>query len=984
MKRLRAPRAALRLLCAALAAAPGANAADLRAERIDEANADALLIGGPDAIGGIGDWYLANDVVEFVVDDPARRYGKLEHGGTLVDAGLRDRRGEDQFAQLFPIVNMDQRVLVGYDRIRAEVDPEGRFARLVVSSPGLASVARGSRLARRFDLLVPETEEIESVAVETEYRVRPGEPFVEITTTLANRGSRPAPVFAWGDVWMRGGRSLRAWTVDTLAPARSRGGHHQSFDRESLLHAGEAMAPFTFVAGAGLPAFPPVAYAVAVPERAAEGRRVFGVTDEHVTFVNAFAGDPGWPELTLLRLASALRHELAPGASFVVRRRLIVGSRADVASVSDLAFPMLGFADGASGVAGRVAPAGVRCVVQIDEAASGAPLTQVAAASEGPEAGRFRALLPPGEYTLTFRAPARPERSVGLSVRTGAWTELPEVDVGDAAWLVFAPAFADGGPGRIVVEGLDGTPDPVFEPELQDFRLDGRPAESGSETRDLVFGAAPGDPSRVAIAPGRYRLTATRGLEHGVATLDLELAAAGAELRVPPFALARAFEVPGATSADLHVHGQASDDSGIPNEARLRGFLAEGVDVIATTDHDHLGWYEPALAALGARERLRVIQGVEVTSSAPSPSAPWTLGHHNAWPIPYQRLAPHQGAPPSQVASVADLYAQLRRNYGARVVQLNHPLGREPGFDRGSYLTHLAVAGEPYDPSLPLEAEPNRRLLEPGADGVTRAIDFDALELQNGRDWDQYQRTREVWYSLLRQGWRRTATGNSDTHGPDEIAAYPRNYVLVDREAARRDPERFDAALREGRSFLTNGPLLLRFSANGAGMGETAAAPGGRVRLALAVGAAPWVPVDEVRVLVDGRVARRFRDLAPEADGGLRFERELDLALRRDAFVTLEAGAREDADAPTWLRERGGLYARSVAPGFVAQLVANPIWIDVDGDGRASPPPPPAASPGAERALRRLVLSAAALGALALVWWRLRSRARRAGLRRQR
>jgi hypothetical protein len=61
MKRLRARQAALRLLCAALAAAPGANAAELRAERIDEANADALLIGGPDAIGGVGDWYLAND-----------------------------------------------------------------------------------------------------------------------------------------------------------------------------------------------------------------------------------------------------------------------------------------------------------------------------------------------------------------------------------------------------------------------------------------------------------------------------------------------------------------------------------------------------------------------------------------------------------------------------------------------------------------------------------------------------------------------------------------------------------------------------------------------------------------------------------------------------------------------------------------------------------------------------------------------------------
>jgi hypothetical protein len=967
-------------LLAALLAAPPARPADLRAERIDEASADRLLIGGPDAIGGVGDWYLANDRVEIVVDDPERRFGKLDHGGRIVDVGLRDRRGEDQFAELFPLVNLDQRVLVGYDAMRAEVDPAGRFARLVVTSPGLASVPRGSALARRFDLLVPETEAIGRVAVETEYRVRPGEPFVEITTTLENRGEAPAPVFAYGDVWMRGGRSLRAFVVDTLDPARSRGGEHLSFDRESLLRAGDAMAPFTLVAAAGLPAFPPIAYAIAVPERAAAGLRVFGVTDEHVTFVNAFAADPGWPELTWLRLVRALRSELAAGERFVFRRRLVVGPRSDVASATDLAFPMLGFADATGGIAGSVAPAGVRCVIEVRDAASGAPVTQVAAATDGADAGSYRAVLPPGDYELVLRPPQRPERRLGVSVAAGAVTGVPRVDLGDAAWLVFARAFADGGAGRVVVEGRDGTPDPVLEPELLGFRLDGRPAESATETRDLAFAGAPGDPVRVALPPGRYRLTATRGLEYDVAALDVELPAPGAEVAVPPFALLRAVELPGTASADLHVHAEASDDSGVPNEARIRSFLAEGVDVIATTDHDALGWYEPALAALGARERLRVIQGVEVTSSAPSASAPWTLGHHNAWPVPYRRLLPHRGAPASQMPSVADLYASLRRDYGARVVQLNHPLGRDPGFDRGSFLTHLGVAGEPFDPELPLEAEPNRLLLAPSADGSTRAIDFDAMEVMNGRDWDQYLRTREVWHALLRQGLRRTGTGNSDTHGPDELAAYPRNYVRLDAPAggsgAQSDPAALDAALVAGRSFFTTGPLLLRFAANGAGLGETAAAPGGRVRVEIAVAAAPWVPVDEVRLLVDGRVARRFSDLSRE--GAVRFEREVELALARDAFLTLEAGAPLDADAERWGRERGGLYARTVAPGFVSQLVANPIWVDVDGDGRLAPHPP---APGAVAATRRLVTSAAVLLALAVAWWRLRARARRAGLR---
>ncbi len=961
------------VVAASLALPLAVRAAELRAEAIRAESAERLLIGGPDAIGGIGDWVLANDRVEIVVDDPSRRYGKQGHGGRIVDVGLVDRRDEDQFAELFPVVNMDQRVLVGYDAIRAEVDPEGRFARLVVTSPGLASIPRGSALARRFDWLVPETAAIERVAVETEYLVRPGEPWVELTTTLHNRGDEPAPVFAWGDVWMRGGRSLRSFVVDTLDPPHSRGGHHTSFDRERLLRAVDAMAPFTLVAAAGAPAFPPIAYGIAVPERAARGLRVFGVTDEHVTFVNAFVADPGWSELGLLTLARALRSELAAGERFVFRRRLLVGERSDVAAITDLAFPMLGFADGTSGVSGSVAPAGVRCVIEVLHAASGAALTQVSAATQGAAAGSYRARLPAGDYLLVFRAPARPERRIGVHVGEGAFTSVPMLDVGDAAWLVFARAFADGGPGRVVVEGRDGTPDPVLEPELLDFRLDGRPAESATETRDLVFAGLPGDPERVALAPGRYRLTATRGLEWDLASLEIELAAPGDELRVPSFALGRALELPGTTSADLHVHAQASDDSGVTHEARIRSFLAEGIDLIVTTDHDHLGWYEPALSALGARGRLRVIQGVEVTSSAPLPTAPWTLGHHNAWPIPYRRHAPHQGAPPSQLPSLAELYASLRSEYGARVIQMNHPLGREPGVDRGAFLTHLGVAGEPYDPSLPLDAEPNRLLLAPASDGNTRAIDFDAIEVMNGRHWDQYLRTREVWYSLLRQGVRRTATGNSDTHGPDEIAAYPRNYLSVEPSA---DPARLDAALIAGRSFFTTGPLLLRFAANGAQMGDTLAAPGGRVRVEISVAAAPWVPLQELRLLVDGRVARRFRVEAEGAPRPLRFEREVELSLVRDAFLTLEAGAPLVEAAAEQARENGGPYARAVAPGFVPQLVANPIWIDVDGDGRVTPSAR-RSSPGEQDALRRLVITAAGLLALTFLWWRLRARAQR-------
>ena len=946
------------LLAAACLAHPAG--AELRAEAITDSSAAQLLIGGPDAIGGVGDWYLANDVVEVIVDDPGREHAKLNHGGTIVDAGLLDRRDEDQFARLFPIVNLDQRVSLGFDRIRAEVNAEEGWARLVVAgSQGLRALPRGGWWSRQLDLLVPEPEELAEVFATTEYTVFRGEPFVHIATRLENRGASAAPVFAYGDVWMRGGRSMRSFVGNALDPQRSQGFQHAGFDRSDLL-GGEPMPAFTHVTLPGAFPFAPIAYAIFAPERAAQGKRLFGVTGQHVNLIAAFVEDPGWEELDLLRLGGAILGELEAGETWVLRRRLLVTGTPDVASTTDLILPLLGVTDGRSGIVGRVDAPGLRVSIAVD-AADGAPVTQIAPPAAGPGAGTYRAALPPGEYDLTFRAPQRPPRRVRVEVGERRFAPVAPQRFEQPGWLSFDPAFSDRGPGRVVVRGLAETPDPVFEPELLGFRIAGEPAQSGTERRDLYFVGNRRDPPRVAIPPGRYELTATRGYEWDVARMTVEIRGPGQEVRVPPFELARVIELRGIVSADLHVHAQASDDSGIPNETRLRSYAAEAVDVMVSTDHDHLGFFDSALDALELRGRVRVIVGTEVTSSTPSPEAPWTLGHHNAWPIPYQPTAHRKGAPPSQNRGLAELYGMLRRDFGARVVQLNHPRDGTPGSrEDGAYLTHLARSGEAFRPELPLEAEPNRLLLEAAADG-TRPIDFDAMEVMNGDSFAQYLLIREDWYSLLRQGFRRTGTANSDSHGPFQLAAYPRNYVYLE---DGWDPVAFDDAVRAGRLFGSNGPLIAAFTANGARMGEVVAAPDGRVEVHFAVAAPPWVPVDEVRLLVNGEVRQRYGQL-PGGDEAptMRLDERIELPLGRDAFLTLEAGAPLDADPVAWAASHPGVYADVVAPGFVPTAFANPIFVDVDDNGRFDPPglPPPPTRWG-QVALWLLVVGA--LGAL--------------------
>ncbi len=962
---MRAAAPAAVLLALALAAASAA-APGLVAERIDAESFPERRIGGPDAIGGVGDWYLANDLVEVIVDDPSCRHAQLGHGGTIVDAGVRGRNGDDQFARLFPLVNLDQRVFVGYDTVSAEVDAQGRFARLRIEGRGgMSALARGGALARFFEVLVPETDEIAQVFAEVEYLVRPGEPFVRIITRLRNEGEGAAPLFAYGDVWMRGGRSLRSFVGDTLAPERSVGFRHTGFDPEDVIGSlGESFSAFTFLATPGIQGFPRITYALFSPERTQRGLRSFGVTGTHVSVVNAFTFEPPWERLGLWRMLGATREQLPAGAEWVYERRLLVVDGGDVAAATDVIFPLLGVTKDGSGVEVHVEPGDARAVIHVERADGGAPVTQLeSTARRSP----VRAALPPGDYVLAVRTAHRSEQRLPIRVEAGrvaratARVELP-------GFLRFGPAFADGGAGRVIVEGLGDTPDPVFRAELLDFQVAGRSTPSATETREIHFVGNGHDPERVAVAPGRYRLTATRGLLHGLAQVEVEVTAPGAEVQVAPFALRRVVELQGVVSADFHVHAQASDDSQMANEERLRSYVAEFLDVMVSTDHDHVADFSEALEALDLRGRIRVRTGVEITSSAPSSAAPWTIGHHNAWPIAHRPALHRRGAPRSQGLRVADLYALLRRDFGVGVVQLNHALAGDGALENGRYLSHLGAAGEPYDPSLPIDEPPNRRLLEPAADGRTRAVDFDAMEIMNGRSFAQYLALREAWYSLLRQGFRRAGTGNSDTHGPNEAAGYPRNFVYVG-EGAWSDDD-LDAAVRAGRLFATNGPLIAAFQVNGARMGDLVPAPDGKLEVRIAVAAPDWVPVDEVRLLVDGEPVRIWRDL--DGDRALRLSTTATLRLSRDGFVTVEAGAPLDTERRSWARERGGLYSRVVVPGFVSQAVSNPVYVDVDGDGRFTPDRLRPRASGTS-----LVVAASVVLALLVVWRRLQ---RRAGL----
>ena len=89
--------------------------------------------------------------------------------------------------------------------------------------------------------------------------------------------------------------------------------------------------------------------------------------------------------------------------------------------------------------------------------------------------------------------------------------------------------------------------------------------------------------------------------------------------------LGRIVDTTGWMSADLHVHAINSTDSAVRNSLRAANFLAEGVDVLLSTDHEVITDFAPIVRELGAEQLMATMIGEEVTT--------FSHGHFNAFPL---------------------------------------------------------------------------------------------------------------------------------------------------------------------------------------------------------------------------------------------------------------------------------------------------------------------------------------------------------------
>jgi TolB protein len=180
----------------------------------------------------------------------------------------------------------------------------------------------------------------------------------------------------------------------------------------------------------------------------------------------------------------------------------------------------------------------------------------------------------------------------------------------------------------------------------------------------------------------------------------------------------------------------------------------------------------------------------------------------------------------------------------------------------------------------------------------------------------------ELWYRLLNCGFRITGGAGTDTftnwRGINRIPGGARQYVEV---GGPMDWDRWIERLREGRSFVTNGPLV-HFEANGKPVGSVIEAPAGSTLTArLSVEVSAREPLRRIEFLSNGTVIAQRAIQGNETTA--RFDHEV--RLDRSAWLAV----RVEGD-PTWgVADMNGRTLAHSSPVYV-QLGGAPALVRDD------------------------------------------------------
>jgi hypothetical protein len=484
------------------------------------------------------------------------------------------------------------------------------------------------------------------------------------------------------------------------------------------------------------------------------------------------------------------------------------------------------------------------------------------------------------EYTCLLQDPPKGKIRVSIKNKAGAFV-----------------------PGKTTFIGLDPTKTPYFKPE--------NPLETNNSHEYFKNSCFPQEEGLEVYLPvGTYVISASRGPEY---TLDQRVVEVHRDSRLELiFRIDKIVDTTNLVSVDLHLHTLNSDGSVTISE-RIKSVVAEGVDVAISTDHNFLSDYKSILEKLGLDRYLSVLIGQEVSALDVNQVY---MPEFNRFPLKIREGEPGNGAIDIRFfENNTPILGESRRKDPGALIQVNHPRRVE------GYFTYYQLDPETAATALK------------GFD-----TSFDLLEVMNGPSfYSMNQRVIRDWFHLLNRGYYFPITGSSDSHRIDKAEpGYSRTYVYYDGKKGRDiDSKALRSALKRGRSFVSNGPVV-EFTINSQHIpGDLLTEKSGQVDVMIRVQAAPWISVDEVRVIVNGERKIILPVKAPR-EQILKFQEKITLKLKDDSYIAIEVLGSETLFPVVQKRsKKDGRYR-----GPLPYALTNPIFVDVDGNGTFDSPLP--------------------------------------------
>ncbi len=754
----------------------------------------AELIGGPRALGEIGDWMIENGKVRFIVQDAGFSRGFGVFGGALLDADLvrestgrgnsEGGAGKDNFGEMFPaffLEALEPREVADPNNPGQLLPPiaiendgsDGQPAVLVIRGNGGDFIALTQRVN---ELLLDDSRQTPNLFLESRYILEPDAGFLKMTTRVVNvkapAASIELPNFKFGDaqvptpfgdVVLFGGGNK----VFTPHPA----GFDVRFTLEDIYADNDIQLPALpgitaeFVASAGKDvSYGLLAEAPTAPTTnfvQSNSDQFPGATDHsiHIPFIaSAFTG-----VFQVLPPPVLTPNDGVDGGSdeMTYTRYFMVGD-GDVASITDTVYAILG--DETGSLTGRLRMDGsgegmVGASIMV-VGADGAKVTQM----KTDEGGRFSANLRPGTYTLrTVMEGFATQTTEGVAIKAAADTRA-ELTLPQPATLVVTVVEGGVAGGRVPAKvSLIGQVPPEHIGERpRDWLFD---LSVGEEFRytDLVDDVA-GDPSTLQyiehfqyttdgtltmkVRPGTYKVVAGRGPEYDRVEQDVILDSG--TTKTLTMEINRVVNTDGYVGADFHLHTVFSLDSNAGLKDRIASYAGEGVEYAVSTDHNFIVDYRATIEKLGLERFINSSVGLELTTI--------DRGHFNGFPLDRgdgSLLADDDEDIANTIKSrtygsfewalrdPADIFQDLRQlgrkdSSGAVlpiIVQVNHP--------RDSILGYFDQYGVSADTMEPLGQ--GGAILGPqtathpefGADRFSYG--FDALEVFNGKRFEFLQ-----------------------------------------------------------------------------------------------------------------------------------------------------------------------------------------------------------------------------------------------------